>query len=305
MAEENKVAKVNPIRQLLVEVGKAPDVRTAIQHAENRWVTNYNLVTGRKDGHKRFESEFFAYLDIIADKPALQDADKVSHFAAIMKASTTGLSFKNDGHLYPIPQTVNGKKVVKVTIGAHGKREMMRMMQEVKFIHESVVVMKGDKFIHDKRNHIVKIHETTDQSSTRNNIDDVIAAYCTVEWKDGRIIDEVIYVDELKKAKSKSKNKADDSTWNEWPLEMCKKVVYHRVKKAHYRTPEGVEDMGGDAPSNNQDPTEDTNFTDVTSSHGNDAQDQDFSEPAAVEPETVRQEPIIDKGPKAEDDFLK
>lgn len=279
MAEQ----KQNALKVLEQQIQQAEGVRGALILAQDRYVKNYELVTGKKDGAQRFESEVFNFLDIVAEKPDLQKADKFSIFGAIMKSAITGLSFKSEGHLYPMAVKAGDKTVVKVQIGAHGKREMLRMMPEIKAVDEAVIVSKGDHFVHDKLNKIVKEHYTTKDSSTRNNIDDVFAAYCRVEWKDGRIKDVVIYQEELKKAKSKSKNQGDYSVWNEWPLEMCKKVTYHRAKKLYHRYPEGVVDFGRDA-SDNADPTEDITHTVMTESEPPEENvDQDTGEVVTAE----------------------
>jgi phage RecT family recombinase len=239
MAEEKKV---NALTKLNQEIEAAPNVRGVILLAQDRFKKNYELVTGKKDGDQRFQSELLNYLEIVNDNPKLQSVEKFSHFAAVMKAATTGLSFASDGHLYPVP--MGGK--VKVQIGAHGKKEMLRMMSGVKFVNEAVVVMKGDHFVQDKLSGKVLEHKGTKDSSTRNSLDDVFGVYTRIEWKDGRITDTFVSHDEIAKAKSKSKNLGPNSVWEEWPLEMAKKVSYHRAKKNHYRLPDGVVDFGGE-----------------------------------------------------------
>ncbi len=280
--------KVNALTQLNEQIEKAPNVRSVILLAQDRFEKNYELVTGKKDGAQRFQSELLNYLEIVNDKPELQNVEKFSHFAAVMKAATTGLSFVSDGHLYVM--AIGGK--AKVQIGAHGKKEMLRMMKGVKFINEAVVVMKGDSFVRDKLSGKVLKHESTDKSSVRNSLEDVVGAYCRIEWNDGRITDTYVSHEELVKAKSKSKNKGPNSTWEEWPLEMVKKVTYHRAKKNHYRLPDGVVDFGGEAP--NTDEGDDNNIVDVPHS------EEPSNQAPAQEPITVTAE-VVEEPKKPEE----
>lgn len=283
MSDQKEVAKMNPLKQLEVAIAQANGVRGVMALAEDRYIKNYLLVTGKKDGKQRFETEMLNYLDIVNEKPDLRNAEKFSHFSSIMKSATTGLSFKSDGHLYPIAYKQGDKTIVKVQIGAHGKREMMNQMPDVAFMPEGVIVMKGDNFVYDKLNQKVVKHETTEKSSVRNHIDDVVAAYSIIEWKDGRKTFVVIFQEELKKAKSKSKNRGDNSVWEEWPLEMCKKVTYHRAKKLYHRYADGVVDFGGEAKGGDGDyeaeKTEDVHYATVP----------DEQEPVAQIPE---QQPV-------------
>jgi recombinational DNA repair protein RecT len=280
---------MNPLQKLNQEIEAAPNVRSVILLAQDRFKKNYELVTGKKDGDQRFQSELLNYLEIVNDKPELQKVEKFSHFAAVMKAATTGLSFASDGHLYPIP--IGGK--VKVTIGAHGKKEMLRMMKGVKFVNEAVIVMKGDHFLMDKLSGKVLEHRSTDRSSTRNNLDDVFGVYTRIEWADGRVTDTFVGHDELVKAKSKSKNKGPGSTWEEWPLEMAKKVSYHRAKKNHYRLPDGVVDFGGEAAN-----TEEGDDNTVDVAHSEEPVTTATPEPEVITPEVV-EEPKKTEKPKA------
>lgn len=285
MAEEKKV---NALTQLNEQIEKAPNVRSVILLAQDRFKKNYELVTGKKDGDQRFQSELLNYLEIVNDKPALQNVEKFSHFAAVMKAATTGLSFASDGHLYPIP--IGGK--VKVQIGAHGKKEMLRMMKGIKFVNEAVVVMKGDHFVMDKLTGKILEHRSTSTSSAHNKLEDVVGVYTRIEWADGRITDTYVSHEELVKAKSKSKNLGPGSTWEEWPLEMAKKVSYHRAKKNHYRLPDGVVDFGGEA--TNSEEGEDTTVDVPHSEVSQQQQPTPEAEPVTVTAEVV-EEPVKEK----------
>src|SRR6478609_6808886 len=120
------------------ELFQIPDVR-------DRFVKNYEAVSGRKDGENRLEQERFAYLQIVAEKPDLQKVDNFYHVSALIYAGTTGLSFR-DNKLYVYP---NGKGGLKVQSSPSGKREMFEMMPEIKRVPEACVVYKGDHLVVD------------------------------------------------------------------------------------------------------------------------------------------------------------
>lgn len=214
---------------------QARSVKEALQvgFVRERFIKNYESITGRKDGDNRFQSEIFHYLELINDNEKLKSADRFSHFAAIVKAGTTGLSFGKEGQLYPI---LYGN-VVKVQIGAHGKRELLRRMPNVKHIGEGQVVMKGDEFKHDKANNKIISHIPADKEAALT-LDNIRAAYFRIIWKDNDFTDIVVYHDEIVKAKSKSKMQSEQSTWNQWPGQMAVKVAYNRGYKLYYSPPQ-------------------------------------------------------------------
>ena len=278
---------MSQLQTLIKQINSAPNVRDALVIAQDRWAKNYYLVTGRQDGVQRFQSELLNYLDIINEKPELKKADNFSHFAAVMKAAVTGLSFRNDGHLYPI--AYGGK--IKVQVGAHGKREMLMQMKEIKFVNEAQIVVKGDSFKHDKINNKVIEHISDKEAKS---LDDVVAAYTRLEYTDGKIIDVVVYHDDLLKAKQASKNQGAGSVWDKWFGEMCKKVTYHRAKKLYHRYPEGVEFNVGDDEENTE--PEDISYEEQPVPQPTEHVDEDTGE--VIEPVVMN----TDK-PKSKDTF--
>lgn len=225
------------------ELAVAKSVKEALMvpFVRDRFIKNYESLTGRKDGDNRFQSEVFHYLELINDNAKLKDADRFSHFAAIVKAGSTGLSFGKEGQLYPI---LYGN-IVKVQIGAHGKRELLRRMPDVKMVGEGQVVMKGDEFKHDKAANKVISHIPADKEIPLT-LDNIRAAYFRIIWKDNSYTDIVVYHDEIVKAKSKSKMQSEQSTWSQWPGQMAVKVAYNRGYKLYYSVPQiQVEDIKG------------------------------------------------------------
>lgn len=207
----------------------------SLDFVKERFIKNYAAVSNKKDGENRFEQERFAYLEAIADKPELMKVDNFYHMAAIVKAGTTGLSFR-DGKLYVIP-TGNG---LKVQSSPAGKREQFEMMPEVKKAPEAILVMKGDKFTHDVANGKVTEHLRTEKSTTEIKLDNIFASYQRLKYADGEIVDTVVYHDDLVKAKSKSKMKSDQGLWEMWPGEAAKKTATNRAFRLYHKYPDNV-----------------------------------------------------------------
>lgn len=232
------MSKIAKFEQALQQAKSVKEL-FAVPDVKERFIKNFEAVTGRKDGENRLEQEKFAYLEILNDKPELRGAPMFSHFAALVKAGTTGLSFR-DNKLYV--QGIKKDNVVvalKVTSSPAGKREQIEMMKTVKNCPEPVLVMKGDVFIVDKRNHVVREHYSTDKSADKVTLDNIVAAYQTINYKDGTSVDVVIAHDELMKARSKSKTK-EGGPWIDWPGEMAKKVATNRAYRLYHKYPDNV-----------------------------------------------------------------
>lgn len=201
----------------------------------DRFIANYHKTTGKKDGQQRFEQEVFNFVELANDNPKIKDCTNFSKFAAIVKAGTTGLSFK-DGHLYPIPYG----KVLKVRIGAHGKREMLMRMPTIKFVDEAQLILKGDEFTYDKSKGLVLGHISDFMKAPAITFDNILGSYCRITFADGSVKDVLLTKEEIIKAKSKSKT---DAIWKEFPGEMSKKTSYGRAFKLYHRYPEGEFDL--------------------------------------------------------------
>jgi recombinational DNA repair protein RecT len=257
MADESKTQ--NQIATLDQKIQKAKNVKElfSLPDVKERFIKNYEAVTGRKDGENRLEQERFAYLQLMADKPDLAQVDKFYHFSALVYAGTTGLSFRNN-RLYVYP---NGKGGLTVKPSPAGKREMLEMMSNVEEAPEAILVMKGDKFVHDKLNGVVKVHETTEKSESKITLDNIVASYQRIYFKGGKIRDTVVYHDDLVKAKSKSKVKSEDGNWGSFPGEMSKKTATNRAYDRYHKFPDNVVLYGGDE---EKEVTDDVPHMDVT-----------------------------------------
>lgn len=294
MAEENK--NRNQIAVLDQKIQAASSVKElfAIPDVKERFIKNYEAVTGRKDGENRLEQERFAYLQLLADKPDLQAVDKFYHYAALVYAGTTGLSFRNN-KLYVYPQG----KGLKVQPSPAGKREMLEMMPDVEEAPEAIIVMSGDHFIHDKLNGVVKIHDLTEKSSTKITLDNIFATYQRIYYKSGKIRDVVVYHDDLVKAKDSSKVKSEQGNWGKWPGEMAKKTATNRAFDRYHRFPDNVVLYGPDI--EDKQTTDDIPHADVTGypESGHDNVDTETGEVHDTKVQEVREEaPKTDKGKK-------
>jgi recombinational DNA repair protein RecT len=227
------MGQITTLDQKIATLKSVNEVFT-LQEVKDRFIRNYESTTGKKDGANRMEQERFAYLQILQDKPDLAKVDKLFHFMALVYAGTTGLSFR-DNKLYVIPSG-NGK--LKVQPSPAGRREMMEMMPNVVEVPEAVLVLKGDKFVHDKLNRSVKIHEASEKVEAKHTLDNIVAVYQPIIYKDKTIF-VVVYQDELIKAKNKSKMK-DGGPWVDWPGEMAKKTATNRAFRLYHKYPDNV-----------------------------------------------------------------
>jgi recombinational DNA repair protein RecT len=282
------------LQKMTVQLEKASSIREALSldFVKDRFIKNYEAITGRKDGENRYASEVFHYTAMCEEKPDLKKGSKFSHFAAIVKAGTTGLSFSKEGQLYPI---LYGN-IVKVQIGAHGKRELLRRMPNIKMIHEAQLVLKGDEFEHDKLNNVIVKHVSkadTSKNLDKMSLDNIYAAYCRIVWTDNTFTDVVMYHEEILKAKSKSKNKADNSVWNEWPGQMSRKSTYNRAYTLYYSAP-SVEVTDFKQFDVDDDDTQDTTHEEVDTTTGE----------ITNEPETPTAQ-VVTPSNAAVDEFLK
>lgn len=227
------MSQIQKFEQAIMSAKSVKDL-FSLEDVRNRFIKNYESVTGRKDGENKLEQERFAYLQIVADKPDLQKVDNFYHVSALVYAGTTGLSFR-DNKLYVIP---NGK-TLKVQTSPAGKREMFEMMPEIKRVPEAVIVYKGDQFAVDKMNQVVKEHFSTKSTEEKNTLDNIRAVYQRIEYKDGKIVDVVMYQDEILKAKAKSRM-SNGGPWADWPAEMAKKTVLNRAFRLYHHYPDNV-----------------------------------------------------------------
>lgn len=243
------------------QLEKARNVKEifAIDFVRERAIKNYEGTTGRHDGENWFAGEAFHMMSLFAEKPKLAECDKMSIFAALVKAGTTGLSIKH-GQIDLIPYG----RILKAEPNYKGLRQQLRNMPTIKMVYEASLVMKDDDFEYDELNKKVIKHIKKGAPKTIT-LADINASYVRMEFTDGHIIDTIMWNFELVKAKSKSKNKGEDSTWDQFPHEMCKKSVVKRANKIYYEPP--VVQVVGFTPLPDED-TEDVGHEEVDETTG-------------------------------------
>lgn len=225
--------KVTALQKLESQMNNMPNLRSALTlpYWEQEFVSIYEKVTGKKDGKNKFMDEAVSLAEMAMENSKIAECSRVSMGLALRTIARTGLSLKAPGHLYPIPISKN----LKIQVGAHGKKQMLRMMPGIKFIHEGEIVVNGDEFVVDKLSKRIIKHESTTKSVTKvKTLEDIVASYVRLEYENGRVIDMIVPYEDLVRARSASKNKNEGNTWVTWPGEMAKKVAYHRLFKNYW-----------------------------------------------------------------------
>jgi recombinational DNA repair protein RecT len=289
---ENKVS----FKDLTEQLSKAPNIKSAmtIPFVQDQFIKIYSATTGKQDGSYRFQQELLALLEITEEKPDLKKLDKFFHFSALIQVARTGLSLR-DNKLYLIPKGGG----LKVQASPAGKREQLEKMKTVKQVPEPILVMKGDLFLVDKLNGTVIKHEETEKTVHTMSLENIVAAYTRIYFKDGTIKDVIVRHDDLKKAKSKSQSQSEGSFWNQWPGEACKKVSINRAFRLYHKYDDSVAVLfsGADV-EDREDGTEDSYSDAQVVNHGNDQVDADSGE--VITPETI-DEPKRKSSSKDED----
>lgn len=246
--ENQTPAKINPLKALEQAVANAREIKdiVKIDSVKNRHIANYEAITGRTDGMQNYEKEAFALIQLANNKPEIMECDPFSIMAGFIRASSYGLSI-DSGKLSIYKQGVkiknkdgseNWKQVLVVKPDAHGKKELLQRMPSVKRMDEGVVVFKNDTFKVDPRKKVVTVHEQAFPVPAASK-DTVIAAYVTIHFTDGHTEDVWVSIDEIEKARAKSKL-PDGMMWKDHYGEACKKTVYNRAYKVHYIQPDSV-----------------------------------------------------------------
>lgn len=242
MSEVAKTQPVNPIKkfeQAFANVKNMKDIM-AVPMVSQQYIANYEAFSGNNDGMERFKREAFALMEIASNKPEILGCDPISILAGFIKTATYGISLQSKKwSVYPrnLTQTDGSKKkMLVVDLDAHGKREMLEKQDNIDKVDEGVVVLTGDTFVVDPHAKKVVKHEQKFPRPKATK-ESVVAAYCTVHFKDGHYEDVVMDINEIEVARSKSPMPEGD-TWTKSYGEMCKKSTYNRSWKIHGRTPE-------------------------------------------------------------------
>lgn len=228
--------KENPIKALERQIAGATSVREVLRldFARDRYVNNFQAMSGRTDGLQQFEAEAMNFMELANNKPEIMTADKFSIVAGFMRAAVWNLSFQgNDLSVF-----VRGKKLV-VEPQAHGKRRLLEKMPGVKEVKEGVVIFAKDDFAADVANDKVHRHVQT-WPRPEAKPENVVGAYCRIVYNDGHTRDIIIDSHEIAKARASSQMTDGGKLWTMHYGEAVKKTAYNRAFKIMWRKPEAA-----------------------------------------------------------------
>lgn len=165
-------------------------------------------------------------MSVLNEKPELAEVGKAKLFAGLLKGASLGLDFYNK-QCYLIPRTdKSGVKHLDFQLDYKGcttlcKKYSIRPLVDI----HAQVVREGDSFQLKVDGNDTKVLHTSNPFDGGK----VIGAYAVAQFKDGGSQVEVMTLDEINMARSKSKTRGQ--VWNEWFNEMAKKTVIHRLAK--------------------------------------------------------------------------
>lgn len=179
---------------------------------KSAWLILQNTYTSKNDGNR----------------PVLQACTKDSIANALLDMAVQGLNpAKKQGYFIAY-----GKQLV-FQRSYFGTMAVTKRVAGAKDIFAEIIY-KGDEFEYEIRNgnkyvtkHIQRIENV--------NPDNIIAAYCTIIFDDGRLFTDIMTWDEIQKAWSKSKMnpEKEGSTHKDFAQEMVRKTVINRACKRY------------------------------------------------------------------------
>lgn len=159
---------------------------------------------------------------LLNDKPELLEYGDTQVVVGLVKGAILGLDFfMHECYLIPYGKILNFQTDYKGEIKFH-KRHATRPIVDI----YAEVVREGDvltRYIKDGQH-------TVDFTPRMFNKAPIIGAFAVCLFKDGGKMVEVMNIDELNKAREKSKN-ANKGAWKDFTSEMYKKVVLRRLCK--------------------------------------------------------------------------
>lgn len=283
------------IKVINQQIEKAKNIKDlfALDFIKDRTIKNYEQIWGRKDGENWYQSELLHMLTLFAEKPELAKCDKMSIWGALMKCAREGLSV-SQGHM----DLIAYGSILKAEPNYKGMRHQLRSMPKIKFIGEARLVYKEDDFEFDEKKMEVLKH-TRKGAPKSQTLDNISAAYVTVEFIDGRNVDVLMWHAEILAAKNKTKNKSEAGPWNTTAWEMAKKTVVKRANKIYFERPQVQ--VEGFNPLPELEKTQDVDHEEVDTDTGEVLTPEVTQEPQPASP-PVQQAQVVSKGME---DFLK
>ena len=177
---------------------------------KSAWLMLQEIKTGKNDGYRL----------------ALEVCTKNSIVNALLDMVVQGLNpAKKQGYFIVYGKTLAFQR------SYFGTMAVCKQVTGAKDIFAQVVY-KGDVFEYEIDRGKKKVMKHTQK--IENVCNDIIAAYCIVELPDGKEIVDIMTMEQIKKAWSKSKMNPEskDSTHSQFMEEMAKKTVINRTCKA-------------------------------------------------------------------------
>lgn len=158
-------------------------------------------------------------------RAALQVVKKDSVTKALLEVVQNGL-YLNKGHGFMI---VFGDQLVLLTSYLGEAFKLKQNDKNVKDVFAQVVYEKDT--LNFEIHHGYKVITKHEQSLDSIDNAKIKAAYCTVVYKDGTEISEIMTIDQIKKSWSFGQAKGESKAHKLAPDEMCKKTVIRRIAK--------------------------------------------------------------------------
>ena len=161
-------------------------------------------------------------------KPALEVCTKDSIANALLDMVVQGLNPAKKQCYF----IVYGNKLV-CQRSYFGSMSVVKNVAGVADVYAQVVY-KGDEFEYEIKGARKKVTKHT-QKIENVVAENIVAAYCIIEFDDGREHADIMTMDQIKKAwdKSKMNPNKEGSTHKEYAEEMCKKTVINRACKTY------------------------------------------------------------------------
>jgi recombinational DNA repair protein RecT len=205
----------NLVKLTISLIQSQPDVKSLLElpQVKNAWVTSYEKVTGRTDGHLKFENEKILLLRQISQSSGLANADKFSIYAAFIELAISGLSLL-DGISYIIPY----KGKAQWQPGWKGRLEQLAQMDGVIHCNEPICIYEGEEYKISAGENLHIDHTPRLGNEGKN----IMAVYLTIRFVHGNVFymmsrEEVLKIrDNYSEPYKSYKKKMAEGKWESW-----------------------------------------------------------------------------------------
>lgn len=161
------------------------------------------------------------FISLLQDKPELMNFEKPVLATALVRMAQDNLdALNNEVYLY---KGYNGKLTYTPSYKGLRKMALQKSVKPIKDI-TTKLIYEGDTLDEEYTNGESHLHYKSDFMKRGK----WIGVFCTVLFKDGSEIHEIMNMDDINAVKAKSKN---SGAWKDFPGEMAKKAVIRRICK--------------------------------------------------------------------------